>query len=172
MVICYHDTPIVRWTKTWEKHPPDTIICLHCHSTLCFQATLTNTLILAKRLVLYPPDKASFGLVVQHDGIFHKLEGTWDGCCGPLSILHCDGEMVRGHFFCSVFSCPAGDLCSEVLSAKTRTYLNTGCLEGVCGGGGSHKVTVQWKATWQQSDSLLNPGFAFSVACYFSVTSA
>lgn len=152
-----------------RKHPPNTIICLHSHSTLCFQATLTNTLIPAKRFVLYLPDKASFGLVVQHDGIFHKLEGTWDGCCGPLSILHCDGEMVRGHFFCSVFSCPAGDLFSEVLSAKTRTYLNTGCLEG---GGGSHKVTVQWKATWQQPDSLLNPGFAFSVACYFSVTSA
>ena len=36
----------------------------------------------------------------------------------------------------------------------------------------SHKVTVQWKATWQQPDSLLKPGFAFSVACYFSVTSA
>lgn len=38
--------------------------------------------------------------------------------------------------------------------------------------GGSHKVTVQWKLTWQQSDSLLNPGFAVSVAHYFSITSA
>ncbi len=37
---------------------------------------------------------------------------------------------------------------------------------------GSHKVTVQRKQTWQQPDSLLNLGFAVSVARYFFVTSA
>lgn len=37
---------------------------------------------------------------------------------------------------------------------------------------GSHEVSVQWKPTWQQPDSLLNLGFAVSPARYFSVTSA
>lgn len=37
---------------------------------------------------------------------------------------------------------------------------------------GSHKVPVQWKPTWQQLDSLLNPGFAAPLARYFNVTSA
>lgn len=37
---------------------------------------------------------------------------------------------------------------------------------------GSRKVTVQRKPTWQQPDSMLNPGFAVPVAHYFSVTSA
>lgn len=49
--------------------------------------------------------------------------------------------------------------------------LNTGWLEE-WGVGGSHKVTVQRKQTWQHPDSLLNPGFAASLARYFSVTSA
>lgn len=69
------------------------------------------------------PDKASFGLVVQNRGVFHELEGTWDGCGGTLSILHCDSERVRGHLICSVFSCPAGDHWSKLLPAKTRTAL-------------------------------------------------
>lgn len=40
---------------------------------------------------------------------------------------------------------------------------NTDWLEEL----GSHKVTVQGKPTWQQPDSLLNPGFAAPPARYF-----
>lgn len=69
----------------------------------------------------HQPDKASFGVVVHHDGVFQELEGTRNGRCGTLPILHCDHEGVGRHLICSVFSRPAGDFFSKLLPAKTRT---------------------------------------------------
>lgn len=84
---------------------------------------IKNTVIRGKRHKswLNWPGKASFGVVVQHNGILQELEGIWNGCCGTPSVLHHDGERVGGHLICAVFSRPAGDLFSEILPAKTRT---------------------------------------------------
>lgn len=60
----------------------------------------------------------------------------------------------------------------HVISAPNCSLLRQGHNSALAGGGGSHKVTMQWRPTWQQSDSLLNPGFAASLARYFSVISA
>lgn len=108
------------------------------------------------------PDKAPFGFVVQHNGVFLELEGTFDSLDGALSIHHWDGEWIWGHLICSVFSRPAGDLCSKALPVKNKdiTQLWPAGKKGALGlvwrgGGGSLRVTVPRKLTWQRSDSLL-----------------
>lgn len=81
------------------------------------------------------PDKAPFGLVVQHDGVFQELEGTLDSLDGALSIPHWDGEGIWGHLICSVFSRPAGDLFSKALPVKNKdiTQLRLAGKKGALG---------------------------------------
>lgn len=74
-----------------------------------------------KLLFWYWPDKAFFWIVIQHNGILHKLEGTWNGRGGTLPILHHHREGVRWHLFSFVFSRPAGDFDAEALPVETRT---------------------------------------------------
>lgn len=104
------------------------------------------------------PDKAPFGLVVQHDGVFQELEGTLDSLDGALSILHWDGEGIWGHLICSVFSRPAGDLCSKALPVKNKdiTQLWLAGKKGALGlewrGGvarGHRAVEANMAAVWQ-----------------------
>lgn len=111
-------------------------------------------------LIWYWPHKAFLGAMVQHNGIFQELEGTWDGLCGTLSILHRDRERVGGHFISSVFSCPAGDLFSEVLPMKRGTQLNTG--GGVAWGLSAVEANIA--AVWQLVKSWL---CCFSSSLFF-----
>lgn len=60
----------------------------------------------------------------------------------------------------------------QVIFGPNCSLLRQGHNSVLSGREGSHKVTMQWRPTWQQPDSLLSPGFADSLARYFSVTSA
>lgn len=110
--------------------------------------------------------------MVLHDGVLRIVEvDVWDSCYGVLSILHSD-KRVRGHLLRPVISRPAGDLRSEALPAKTWTRLSTG-LEGAgglggWGGRGGHlRSPCTGSHCGSSPDSLLNSGFAVSVARYF-----
>lgn len=56
--------------------------------------------------------------MAKDSGVFQELEGTWDSFDGSFSILHIDGEEVRGHLVCTVLSCPAGDVASKMLPVE------------------------------------------------------
>lgn len=79
--------------------------------------------------------------------LFPYLSVTVRGSVGTLSVRYSPVLQVISAPKCSL----------------RRRGHNTNWLQEL----GSHKVTVQWKPPWQQSDSLLNPGFAALLARYF-----
>lgn len=152
--------PIVRWTKTWEKHPPNTIICLHCHSTLCFQATLTNTLIPAKRFCIIPtrqsflwvggPARWDFPQIGRHLGwllwsSFHTSLWWWEGQRALFLLgilLSCRRSLLRSPL------CQGKDIPQQLLSGRSRVGWGGGVAQGHCAVEGNMAAAWQLVKAW------------------------
>lgn len=96
---------------------------------------------------------------------------NWNRCFSMVSVVLFPYFTVTGTWSEGTLSVRYSPVL-QVIFSPNCSLLRQGHNSVLAGGEGSHKVTMQWRPTWQQPDSLLSSGFADSLARYFSVTSA